>query len=529
MGFAFRVLFYTGLDLSDTPGAGSAKVMSRAAAGIDYQDVTSRFIILTQKVTGAPVDIASQILSMVAGLAAILGAGLAGGAVLGREGCITGCIMASFWSMTTQFSILSGADPLILGLSWMAVGLCWLGMRTGILGLPIVFAGSWLGVFAISIKSTALSAVLLSFIGFGLLPKKIWHWPFGVLAFLLGVLYARDFISPTQSIQNTSIGWSASFWDGLNSHLGQHTNVEEMTQYTFGWGSIVRGWENISGLLNTGYPEGLFEQLVPLSFLSAILPGKKWLSRLTVGLASVVCILLISDYLGPKLRPRYLVVMSIGLIVMLGILAVVIMNRIRSSLRWLIPVCFGVLLASDTLAYMSFWGITRSQFNSTLYPVLPTPPEAYSRRYKALDERSLRDLSAYGIIEVLEAIQNSEGGVAIPPLRDSRHWHLISSSISQEKPWVFLEPDCCNDRPKVECGQDLVTQISNSGMIIMLPTQVESIRRTDQALDSWMDILYLGLSNSNRSQEIGKWLVLLPEGKDQEVPCTFKYLSFRNK
>ena len=117
---------------------------------------------------------------------------------------------------------------------------------------------------------------------------------------------------------------------------------------------------------------------------------------------------------------------------MMGILPALIMHRFRHPARWLIPLLFGGLLATDSLAYLKAWGEQRHQFSSAQAVTLPSPPEIYSQRYLWLTDRGLRDLSAYGIIEVVEMVEQHEGGVALPLLRDGRQWHLAAAGSNEK-------------------------------------------------------------------------------------------------
>ena len=106
------------LDLSDHPGAAGTQTLYRAAYNTDKvgHDNASEAILYIQHYLDTGIATSSIILSFCSGLMMVMGASAGGWAIAGRRGAVGAGVMAALWPLVLFFSILTGVDPLAMGL-----------------------------------------------------------------------------------------------------------------------------------------------------------------------------------------------------------------------------------------------------------------------------------------------------------------------------------------------------------------------------------------------------------------------------
>ena len=491
-----RLWYFTAQDLSDMPGASGPKLLVTATQGRFHNDWATWLVGCLLPTAGGDALLASQLASMIGGLAAALGMIFAGAALAGRTGAIGAGLAVGCWSMSTWMPLLTGPDPLVFGAAWLAIGLTWAGFALEFKGAPLVIAGSWLAMFSVAIRETAIPT--LAFVALAPLMVRSWRGVVSLLAMGLGL----------------KLGWH---------HLPQELNHSApLNQANLSIETLKAGWEWVLFLQDRHMPEGRFEQLTVLALIAAALPGPKWARRALIGVLAVVIFFYTAAILGPKTRPRHLTSVAFGMVLMTGVLGGTLADLFKRwrGMRWAPAIVLALLMSLDTLAFMNNWGTYRAKITGAELPLLPAAPEIFQRRYPHNSDLNHRDLTAYGAAELVELASKYPGGIAIPRLRDERQYHLIAAAELQGLPWLVLNPKLCCREPANFCSRRLVEEINDANMTIVLPTEIEGIRRINASDEAWTNALLEAIEETEKMEEAAFWFVVPPDGhKTRPVPC----------
>lgn len=267
-------------------------------------------------------------------------------------------------------------------------------------------------------------------------------------------------------------------------------------------------------------PGGVFDQLIVVAVLGALLPGPRLLRRLLVGAAAVSMLFYTALYLDGATRPRYLIGVSMGIVVLTGTFAGLLGRWLPAALRWLPVALLGGLLSVDTLAYLSAWGTMHSRMTGAELPTLPAAPTPWTWRYLKQTDHNYRDLTIYGAMALVELVQANPGGVAIPRLRDERWRHLSAVAEREGRPWGLLDTgDCCGPQTIETCARRVVQGLSDAGMLLALPTTIGGVRRVNRQEDGWMNALTEAATSAGGTSQSEFWLIRPASGSGGSFPC----------
>ncbi|MEC7983974.1 MAG: hypothetical protein VX278_02350 [Myxococcota bacterium] len=480
-----------GLDLRDMPGAAGTEVLYKAALGERKENYTVWILLLLQYNLSISVLQSAKLCSLLGGLCSVWGIYLAGKAISERTGLYSALLCIS-WSMTHYYSLMVGSDPLAFGFSWLSVGLCWYGGARGWWGLPVLMLGLSMASFAVRIKELALPPLAL----IPLYPMWVRSKRTAVLS-LPFVLY--------------SAYWGYAWMWPAQAHRLQ-------TEVVLDSGSFTQGWNRLIALYERGIPQGKFDQLILLPAL--LLPFSRRNFKKYILWAAAALLLIGTAYmLQQRARPRYLASAALGSLLVLGF----VLSTIRFHRAMLCAVCF--LFIMDGWAYFDVWGEKRQQMVGGNAPRFPAAPSPWRRQYESMSDLTLRDLSLYGAISMVEKVQETDG-IASMRLRDERHRSLLAFATLYDKGFVILDPGaCCAGNPVDErCAQRTTRAVKEAGFTLLLPTDIKGIERIYPNEERWRTLL---LQSVTQTEHDPTWISASPTATGGELPCQAS-IPFRN-
>lgn len=476
-----------GLDLRDLPGAAGTETLYKAAIGERKSDYTVWVLQLIQYNLGVHIRTSAHICSLLGGVAAVLGSFFAGCAISSRSGSYT-ALLCSVWPMTHYYTLMTGADPLAFGSAWLSVGLCWYGASRGILGLPLLMLGLCMASFAVRVKELALPPVAL---------------------ILLTPLWIRSY---AQGIVLAPFALYSAYWGYAWMWPSQSHRLQ--TEIVLHLDSVLNGWNRLVLLYERGIPQGKFDQFIVLSALLLPFSKLKWRKYLLWCIGALV--LIGAAYmLQQKARPRYLAGSAMGVLIALGALGATI------RLHRIFFISLLGLLAVDSWAFFEVWGTKRQEMVGGHAPKFPRSPNTWRRQYEAMSDITLRDLSLYGAIALVEKVQKTDG-LASMRLRDERHRSLIAFATLYDKSALVLDPGaCCAGSPVDEnCSKRIVEALDSAGFTLVLPTQIKGVERIYPNEERWKTLLLQSVNQGVHSiEEEAYWLYKTPSQNGGSLPC----------
>jgi hypothetical protein len=485
------------LDLRDRPGAAGTLSIYRASPSTPpAKDWAADCIQWIHLSLNTSLGLSSSLVSLGAALCAVLGITAAGYAIDGRRGAMGAGLLGAVWPLTAYMGILDGIDPIAFGLSWLAVGCCWMAAKGSPWSVIIGIIGAAAAPFAISLKETAIPAVALCFLTPIFLRPSRW-----LLITIPAMAYAGYW----------AFSW---FWPDQTTRL----DIEFPDRST-----LMHGWLRLKELPLRGLPEGKFDQFLIFGIICGCIPVGSWWRRLIIACASASAICFTAHTLDELVRPRYLATASIGILACCGA-AMAQLMQFRNRL-WSLPLIILLFLSLfDGWSFFHAWGEKRVEVTGAKQSIIPSPPTQWSNQYKKMTDLTLRDLTLWGGVRLAELVEQYPDGVAVPRLRDDRHRSLSGLAEIYGVPHVVLDPgNCCTGRPADEyCAVDIVEQLQNSGVTLAMPTTIKGVQRMNRFEERWGKALVSAMNAYPNIKTDRFWLVLEAEDLGGERPCQSK-------
>ena len=480
------------------PGAAGTWSLYLAAVGTPRDDIAALIYGIIEQYTNLTYIQIYHFVSIFFGVSAVLGGTLSGYAFGdSRGGFYAGFIFAS-WPLTHLFSLLSGNDPIAFGLGWISIGLICLGFKGKIKLVPLAMIGVTLFPFAIQAKEMALPALcFVALLLFNIPPKRKLTWIF-VLVFIPIILY--------------SAYWSyAWFWPTKKSLLVERPDLHLR--------SLQQGWMRILEFHTRGLPEGKFEQL---SLLSILLSGglfftthkKSALQYMGISLLGILVLGITAYLLQQRSRPRYLAIAGFPMLLGIGLS----IGKYRMH-RFLGPIIISFILL-DSWGFLYSWSKFREGMVNSESAKLHRPPSPWVIHYKNMPDIPHRDLTMYGGVELVRRFQNGEG-IASMRLRDARDRSVMAYALLYGQKHVILDPGiCCKGKPVDEiCAIKIVRQVSQSGLTLSLPTNIDGIERIYPNEKRWRELLQDAAQQTLLVDNGEFWWNYLPLSDSESPPC----------
>jgi hypothetical protein len=486
------------LDISDMPGAAGTWSLYLAAAGTPRDDVAALlYQSLEQNSTFTFLQL-YHIVSIFFGTLAVIGGILAGYAFEGKRGGLYSGLLFSCWPMIHLFALLSGNDPISFGLSWFSLGLIILGCKGNIRLVPLAMIGVTLFPFSVQAKEISLPALcFVTLVVLNIPRKNKYSWLF-FMVLVPVILY--------------STYWAyAWFWPTKKSLLTERPDIH--------FRSLQQGWIRIFEFHTRGLPEGKFEQLSLLSLIAPLglffTPYKRSALRyIGVSLIGIIVLGMTAYLLQQRSRPRYLAIAGFPMLLGIGVtIAKYRLHRIFIS---------GIILflLLDTWGFLYSWSAFRKEMVNSETSKLYTPPYLWTWQYKNMPDIPHRDLSMYGASELVRRFERGEG-IASMRLRDARDRSVMAYALLYGQKHVILDPGiCCKGKPVDEiCAMQVVRQVSQSGLTLSLPTNIDDIERIYKNEKRWRDLLQSAAQQTLLLDNGELWWNYLPLANSEEMPC----------
>ena len=490
--FALHLILRYALDLRDLPGAAGTQTVYKASLGIRRGDISVACLQWLMHYLDVGPRMAAQILSSICGGLTVISAFLAGATHSSRSGTIAAWLIA-VWPMTHYYALMTGSDPIALSTSWFAVSLCWWGCAQLPIGSLAIMIGVTLAMISVLIKEIALPNLLLLLF----MPWCIRRWNILLLLALPICVY-------------TAYWAYAWYWPDSPHRLGALAAPS--------LNDIQIVWKRLMDFYDRGIPQGKFDQLmIGAGLLSIGVKFRRFRHLLLWTLAAII--LFGSVYmLGAKTRPRYLAPVGLALILSLSLP----LSNIRYWKPLTLILCAMIFL--DTWAFFSSWGTHRQKMVGGHPPRIPQAPSFWSHQYQHSSDLTLRDLSLYGAINMLEWMENSSG-LATMRLRDERHRSVMAFAAIVGKPLVVLDPGaCCAGQPVDQrCAQKTIDVLSQAGIALVLPTDIKGVERIYANEARWRALLMAHVELTAHQF----WLHAPAKGSGGPLPCQSS-IPFRN-
>jgi len=505
LALILRILALSALDLSDLPGPGGVKMVTALATGHHDRDWATWAVASSLPLFSGDVVTACRALMLAGGLAQVLGAMLAAGALLGRRAAAIAGLLVAVWAQPLFVSVMIGADALSVGLAWLGVGLAWLSAERGSWGLPGVVIGALLTAFAVTLKINALP--VLGLLALAPLLARNWRDAALAAAALLGALQlARWGFLPTHS-GHVQPGGPA---------LDLHT--------------VRAGLERLLEFADRNPEARSVIQILFAGTVAALLPGGRWPQRVLLAAVGVGAMGLATESIGVKLRIRHLLAASLPAVVLLGCGLAWIEELARGLLARLHPragrlaaaLSLGVsaVLLLDTWAYLHAWSALRQARAGAAATTLPAPPHRWAHAYARLSGLVFDDISGYGAAPLAELARTAPpGGVATIPLRDARERHLTAAAAVAGRRYRVLEaPRCCSGEADLTCARQVVAALDRAGAWLVLPESAVDPQRIPNTQRTWARLLTVAAGEDGEAASAW-WRVWKSSGSGGPLPC----------
>lgn len=494
-----RLWVRASLSLGDIPGPGGVKTIAAIGVGHTGRDWTTWLVAAAMPLAGDDALQAAALVMVGCSVAAVAGAMLAGHAVGGRAtGLAAGCVAAT-WSQIIHPAVVIGADGVAMGASWLGIGLLWWGSQRW-RRIPAVVGGAGLLYYALLVKVTAAPVVALAAL------TPLVGGPPALMAvsvaIVAGVLSQATLSGPGA----TAVG------------------------FTWPRGAAEQ--------LLASHPERfVFGILGQMALVGALLPGRRWLLRLSLFAALTVTLDVAAQSGGVKARPRHLATGGLGLVVLSGWLAGAVPAFIERLVSWKLPKALrGVLrpaaaipaiflmnfLMQDTLGFFHGWAALRSSYLAQSACTLPRPKASWGQLYHGISRHGFTDHSDPGADVLVELAQNGPpGGVATVVLRDNREFHLLAGATLGGTKATILDPrKCCKSGPSAACARTVAQALDRAGAMVILPTDtgLQRTPRVNHPHDRFRALLKAQLSPlEDRTRW---WQTWQGTGSGGALPCT---------
>ncbi len=445
-----RLLFRNSLDLSDLPGAGSGHLLGIAVAQHNPTTPMEQLMVGLVELGMDPFT-AGVMLSLVGGLAMVLGVSLAAEVLSGPLSGLAAGLMVCLWGPAIMNSLFIGADAIAIGLGLTGVGLTWLGALGSWKRYPLVIAGALLALIGSQFREIAAP----------LLP-------------LVLICVALNF-DPRRAIANVLPGIAAVGWTVTRFERSGFRNLGHEQVY-----SPSDALASILDLTGSSLGGDLMLQFLAAAVLSALIPGRHHVARLLMALACPALVLAAVARAGEATQLRHLHLLALPLLILVGSLAGLAWERLPGRWRALVPIVglpWMLGLSFDALDHAQSFSKARVAFHGAVPTTLPPPPEGWKRR--TMERWEVNGLSLPGGPDLLElaAVQK----LAIPLLHDERHLFAVTVALrGGGKATVIEAQNCCEGEELTACGQLLAEELDGR---LLLPVGDGKDRILDPALE----------------------------------------------
>ena len=203
----------------------------------------------------------------------------------------------------------------------------------------------------------------------------------------------------------------------------------------------------------------------------------------------------ISMQLGEKLRPRYLIAVTIPLIP----LSLAPISTYKQSFRNMLWIVLSVFLICDAWSFLYHWDQKFIQHEGKTASLFPQPPAFISFLHSKDNDLLHLDFSTQGA-QSLQALSHTLiNGAGIVELRDTRHHHLLAPLAQKQRPFRIVSPqNCCRPRENIDtCAIRIVQEFYQSGAALLLPTTIPG--RAKKERHQWIQRL------QNEAQAYPTW------------------------
>lgn len=476
-----RLGLWRALPLGDTPGPGGALFLTRALQDRPQPEPYVGLLRLAWALVGDVVQ-AGWTLALLGSLGVVLGAGAAARALGPRGAGPMAMAMASVWALSVQPALQVGPDAPALGLAALGVGVAWaLTARAPGLGaaLGVLLVGA-----ATALKAVAAPALGLVALGVLLAGRR-------AVAALLGLAVGAGLLA--------AVG--ASPWEALPGGAAPAW---------VDWPG-AGGLEAVQALADRGWTTGVVRQVFAAALLAGAVPQPGGRRRVVAALGVAALALIVADMGAARLRPRYLLSVGVGALAVLGAGVAALPHR---GLRAGVAAIALALLGLDLWAWSEALGRVRAQAGVAPPASLPAAPAPWARRHATLSPLAVLDTSVLGAQALGEAVEDATVGVAVVPLRDSRHLHALLLAHQRRRAAVVLDPRaCCAGPTDSACAARVAREVEAAGLTLLVPRG--GANRVDAPLRPWVEALEAATSG----QETAWWRTTAPLGEGASLPC----------
>ena len=203
-------------------------------------------------------------------------------------------------------------------------------------------------------------------------------------------------------------------------------------------------------------------------------------------MASAAAICFTAHTLDELVRPRYLTVASFGILVCVGAAAGRLVNLKKrwTALPLVIIVGFNLF---DSWSFIDAWAQKRTEITGANALMWPEPPKLWQRQFKNMTDLTLRDLTLWGGVKLAELSRSHPNGLAIPRLRDDRHFSLAGLAQIYDIPHVIVDPgNCCRGRhADTSCAAQVMSDLQSAGVTMVIPTAIKGVQRMHKVEENW--------------------------------------------
>lgn len=489
LALGVRLALWSLLDLSDTPGPGSALFLSRA---LQDRPQPEPYVLLVQALApgcGGVVE-AGWLLALLGSLGVVLGTGLAGWGLGSWEGGPVAAALAALWALSVQPALQVGPDGPALGLAALGVGVAWAGTRR----LPGLSVGVGVALVAAAVALKAVAAPAWGLVALAV-PLAAPLAGRGALRAALG-----------GGVVLAALVWSGHGPQSVLPGAGAPGWVQE--------GGLSRGLGALVALETRGWTTGVLVQVLLAAGVASLVPGRGQSRRLLAAVGVGLLVLAVAGMGEARLRPRYLLSVGMGAVAVLGAgLAALPAPRVRG-----VAVAVALaLLGLDLWAWVEAVDRIREAELGVRAAALPSAPGPWARRHARLPSLLATDTSVRGAVPLLSALDAAPVGVAVVPLRDGRHHHALLGAQALRRTAVVLEPRACcpGSAAGARCAARVVRAVEAAGLDLVLPSGGDS--RVDAPLRPWV----AALETASAGEERGGWTVRRAAGAGEggPLPC----------
>ncbi|MCK6505028.1 hypothetical protein L6R53_16790 [Myxococcota bacterium] len=521
------------LDQRDLPGPASGQLLTRVSLvpDTDLPPPADALLIAWDRASGLGTLADMRLLMVLAAVAAVLGAMLAGRALAGpgsagRFGAVGAGLAAATFSQLVLHSTWICYDTLALGLGWLGLGLSAWAADRGWRGLPVAALGMVaVGLSPLFKETTEPLRALLFFV-----PLVAWRDPLRALVLLC---------------MAAPMAWYGPAWLESQVHLASGRGGQQIAP-SASWEAAREGLAMVWRLLRpSDRPQLSF--VLPLSGLAALgalLPGRRWLARLA---AAALCLAAvgITAALLPQgwLRLRYLTAALFPIVVLAGLLAgrLAWLLRRLGPLSWAPPVALAGALAVDAVDALHEEVRLRVAWTRVEPADLPRPGRSPWRLNDHAVGTSWTHLAVGGGAQLWALMEGQQRPVATPTLMDERGSQVRAVAALRGLSSIDLDARrCCGAGPgapggggapggqagpgDAACARQVVTALDAAGVDLVLPHLREGDWRVP-GLETWVGDLRQAAVDDGRlslpdpAGPTSDWELARASGEGGALPC----------